>query len=107
MQQGLDLFVWTILAKTQNPSKTMQNSPYIAVNLSQYNLESMEKSCNQIWALLQTFIECNLSIKNVNIVGMNKDARCEHYYYVIFQSKEEKTLAKIHDQWIKLYFPQA
>ena len=37
---------------------------------------------------------------------MNKDARRDHHYHVIFQTKEEETLARVHDQWIKLHFPQ-
>ena len=38
---------------------------------------------------------------------MNNDARREHYYHLIFQTKEEETSARIHDQWIKSHFPQA
>lgn len=38
---------------------------------------------------------------------MNKDARREHYYHLVFQTKEEETSARVHDRWIKSHFPQA
>ena len=62
----------------------MQNGPYIAPDLSQFNSESVQKSYNQIWALFQTSIEYNPGTKNVKIVEMKKDAYWEHYYHVIF-----------------------
>lgn len=34
------------ISQIQNALKTMQNSPNIALNLSQYNLESVQKSYN-------------------------------------------------------------
>lgn len=37
---------------------------------------------------------------------MNKDARRNHHYHVIFKTKEEETLARVYNQWIKLHFPQ-
>lgn len=37
---------------------------------------------------------------------MNKDARRDPHSHVIFQTKEEETLARVHNQWIKLHFSQ-
>lgn len=94
-------------SQAQNTPNTMRNGPHIALDLSQCKSENVQKSFSQIWTLLQNSIECNLGIENIKIVGMNKDACREHHYHIIFQNKKEETLARIHDQWLKLHFPQA
>lgn len=33
----------------------------------------------------------------MKIFEMNKDAYCDHYYYVIFLIKEEETLVKVYN----------
>ncbi|MCJ1348861.1 hypothetical protein MMC31_007094 [Peltigera leucophlebia] len=90
-----------------NSQKPMRNGPRVTVDLSQCNPGSLQKSFSQIHSLLQAFIESNPGTENIKVVGMNKDARREHYYHLIFQTKEEETSARIHDQWIKSHFSQA
>ena len=95
------------IGHAQNTPKPMRNGPHIALDLSQCKSENLQLSFSQIRAFFQTSIESNPGTKNIKIVGMNKDARREHHYYVIFQTKEEETLARVHDQWVRLHFPQA
>lgn len=85
----------------------MQNSSHIAIDLSQCHSENTQKSFGQIRTTLEaSIIERNPGTENIKIIGENKDARWEHHDHIMFQNKEEETLARIYDQWIKLHFSE-
>lgn len=96
-----------INSPAHNTPKSMRNGSHIAIDLSECKSDNMKKPFSEIRMILQSSIKRNPGTENIKIVGMNKDARRDHCYHMMFENKEAESSARIHDQWIKLHFPQA
>lgn len=95
------------IAPIHSTPKSVASGSQIALDLSQCELEAIQKFFAEIQQIFHLSISTSQRTEGIKIKGMNKDAKREHRYFVFFHTPEDEAKARIHNKWITSYFLQA
>ena len=83
-------------------------SPYIIIDLAEYEVFLNERLLKDIWIYLQLSIKNSNHTKAIEIQAMSRDNCQDHCYFIFVPIHVKKNLFRIHtDKWLSKILPRA